>query len=95
MNIEENIIVTDSETEKRVELHAHTNRSAFDGVCDAKEIVNAAFDMGHRAVAITDENNVQSFLAACNSCNALLKKKPKRDFKVLYGCEIDMIKSTY
>ena len=91
MNIEENIIVTDNETEKRVELHAHTNRSAFDGVCDAKEIVNAAFDMGHRAVAITDENNVQSFHAACNACNALMKENPKRDFKVLYGCEMDMI----
>ena len=34
---------------KRIELHAHTNKSEMDGVCEAEEIVKAAFDMQGKA----------------------------------------------
>ena len=81
----------DDEEEKRIELHAHTNKSEMDGVCEAEEIVQAAFDMGHEAVAITDHYVTQAFPRAQKQANALLKKNPDRDFKVLYGCEFNMV----
>lgn len=83
--------LTDDEEEKRIELHVHTNKSEMDGVCEAEEIVEAAFNMGHEAVAITDHYVTQAFPRAQKQANALLKKYPDRDFKVLYGCEFSMV----
>ena len=81
----------DDASNKRIELHAHTNKSEMDGVCDGAEIVQAAFDMGHRAVAITDHNVVQGFPVAQRTVKALLKANPEREFKVLYGCELNIV----
>lgn len=80
----------DEEEVKRIELHAHSNKSEMDGVCDASEIVEAAFSMGHKAVAITDHNVVQAFPICQRTVDKLLKQNPERDFKVLYGCEMNM-----
>ena len=81
----------DEAEEKRIELHAHTNKSEMDGVCEAEEIVKAAFDMGHEAVAITDHYVTQAFPRAQKMAASLLKKEPERKFKVLYGCEFNMV----
>ena len=85
------IVIEDGAIEKRVELHAHTDKSEMDGICSADELVKAAFKMGHRAIAITDHYDVQSFPDAQAAYYACKKNDPERDFKVLYGCEMAMV----
>lgn len=81
----------DEEEEKRIELHTHSNKSEMDGVCDAAEIVEAAFTMGHKAVAITDHVVTQAFPICQRTARSLLKAHPDREFKILYGCEMNMV----
>ena len=77
----ENIIVDDAE-EKRVELHAHTNMSQMDGVIPVGNLIKRAISWGHKAIAITDHNGIQTFPQAM---------KFKKDIKVLFGVELSMI----
>jgi DNA polymerase-3 subunit alpha (Gram-positive type) len=86
----------DDEPEKRVELHLHTKLSEMDGVSSPAEAVNAAFEMGHRAVAITDHLCLQGFHEAQVAYKGIMKgfKEEKPDFKVLYGCEMNMVSPT-
>ena len=51
----------DEAKEKRVELHMHSKLSEMDGVSSPSEIVTAAYEMGHRAVAITDHLCLQGY----------------------------------
>ena len=47
---------------KHIELHAHTNRSEYDGVSETEEKLSPqAFNFGHKAIAITDNSVVQAF----------------------------------
>ncbi len=80
----------DNSPTKRVELHCHTKMSDMDGVSDVKDIVKRAMAWGHKAIAITDHGDVQSFPEA----NHAIPKDS--DFKVIYGVEaylIDDLKS--
>ena len=79
---------TDDAEVKRVELHAHTNMSAMDGICDVRKLVSQAAKWGHKAVAITDHVAVQSFPDAQREQAAL--KKKGMDIKVLYGIELNV-----
>lgn len=81
----------DNASVKRVELHAHSNMSEMDGVVEVKDLINQAFDYGHKAIAITDHMVVQGFPQAQSACGACRKKDPERDFKVLYGVEMNMV----
>ncbi|MDE5947001.1 MAG: PolC-type DNA polymerase III [Oscillospiraceae bacterium] len=72
-------IKMDTYSEKRVELHCHTNMSAMDAVPEAKAILKRASLWGHQAVAITDHGAVQAFPEA-------MYNKPD-NLKVIYGCE--------
>lgn len=83
----------DDEEEKRVELHAHTKLSEMDGVSSPTELVNAAYAMGHRAVAITDHLDLQGYHEAFLAYNGLKKAAGDKpfDFKLLYGCELNMV----
>jgi len=80
---------TDDAPEKRVELHLHTNMSAMDALIKADDIVNTAFRWGHKAVAITDHGNLQSFPIAM-----LAAEKLEDKIKVLYGLEAYYVDDT-
>ena len=87
---EEEII--DEETEKRVELHAHTMMSQMDGVADEVKLVKQAMKWGHKAIAITDHNGVQAFPHVYNLVRDYNKGKEDKDkFKALYGTELVMV----
>ncbi len=81
----------DRAPKKRVELHAHTKMSEMDGVSSATELINQAYAWGMRSLAITDHYVVQAFPEAQIAMNKLNKSNPEDPFKVLYGCEMNMI----
>lgn len=84
-------IVDDAEV-KRVELHTHTFMSQMDGLVDPKTLVNEAYKLGHKAIAITDHNGVQSYPEVFNAVNSLNKGKEGNDrFKAIYGVELTMV----
>ena len=84
--------ITDEETEKRVELHAHTMMSQMDGVADEVKLVKQAMKWGHKAIAITDHNGVQAFPHVYNLVRDYNKGKDDKDkFKALYGTELVMV----
>ena len=84
----------DESNEKRVELHAHTKMSQMDGLCDAKELVKTAYAWGHKAIAVTDHNGVQSFPDVYHTVCDINKKKDGEPFKALYGVELTLIDDT-
>jgi DNA polymerase-3 subunit alpha (Gram-positive type) len=71
---------TDKATEKRVELHAHTQISAMDGLTSVETLIAQAAAFGHPAIAITDHGVVQSFPEAAMAA-------AKHKIKVLFGME--------
>lgn len=75
----------DTSPEKRVELHCHTKMSDMDGVSDVKDIVKRAMKWGHKAIAITDHGDVQSFPDANHAV------PPDSDFKIIYGVEAYLV----
>ena len=75
----------DNSPRKRVELHCHTKMSDMDGVSDVKDIIGRAISWGHKAIAVTDHGNVQSFPDA----NHALPKGG--EFKVIYGMEAYLV----
>ncbi len=69
---------------KRVELHAHTNMSAMDGLCNTGKLVQQAAKWGHPAIAITDHGVVQAFPDAAAAAKSAGGEPP---IKVIYGVE--------
>ena len=83
----------DNEPLKRIELHAHTKLSEMDGVSSPSDLVNAAYKYGHKAIAITDHLDLQGYHEAYLAYKNLKKNadKDQFDFKLLYGCEMNMV----
>ncbi|MBR0374442.1 MAG: PolC-type DNA polymerase III [Mogibacterium sp.] len=70
---------------KRVELHAHTKMSDYDGFNEIDEMITQAAEWGQPAVAITDHGVVQAFPDALKTQKKL--KKSGKNIKVIYGME--------
>ena len=87
------IEIMDEAEEKRVELHAHTLMSQMDGVVSVENLIKTAKKWGHKGIAITDHDGVQSFPNAFSMVTGMNKdlKEGEEPFKVIYGCELTMI----
>nr|WP_093263088.1 PolC-type DNA polymerase III [Psychrobacillus sp. OK032] len=78
------VIRHDTATEKRVELHMHSPMSVMDAVSSVSSVVSQAAKWGHKAIAITDHANVQSFPEAYAAGK-------KNGIKILYGLEANLV----
>ena len=89
----EEAIIEDCALVKRVELHTHTFMSQMDGLINPSDLVKYAKKMGHKAVAVTDHNGVQSFPEVYRTLKNINKglKEGEEPFKVLFGSELTMI----
>ena len=74
----------DNAPTKRVELHMHSKMSTMDGIANVSDYINQAAKWGHKAIAITDHGNVQSFPEAQGAAG-------KAGIKMIYGCEVNMV----
>lgn len=76
---------------KHVELHVHSNMSEMDATASVESYIKQAFEWGHEGIAITDHNSVQAYPKAQKQVESLLKMHPERQFKMIYGCEFDVV----
>ena len=85
--------IKDEEEDKRIELHTHTMMSTMDGVIGAKDLVKYARGLGHKAVAVTDHDCLQSYPdlyhAVCDINHGIENEEDK--FKVIYGAELSIV----
>ena len=85
------VLKDEHEGKKHIELHAHTNRSEYDGVSESKELVSQAFAFGQKAIAITDTCVVQAYPLAQSAHEDINKKNKDNDFKVIYGIDVKAV----
>lgn len=74
----------DEATEKRVEFHLHTSMSTMDAVTPVDQYIKRAAKWGHKAIAVTDHSDIQSFPDAN-------KAAKKYGIQVLYGVEANVV----
>ncbi len=74
----------DTSEVKRVELHTHTQMSTMDGIGTISEYASQAAKWGHKAIAVTDHGNVQSFPEAQQAAK-------NNKLKMIYGIEAYMV----
>ena len=97
MEVKKDVVKKVDEAEhKRIELHAHTFMSQMDGLIEPRALVQTAYDLGHKAIAITDHNSVQAFPDVYHAVSDFNKKlkEGEEPFKALYGAELVMIDDT-
>ncbi len=64
-----------------VHLHVHSEYSLLDGACRIEELVQSAYDAGHKALAITDHGVLYGAVAFCRACE-------KKGIVPIIGCEV-------
>ncbi|KYP19839.1 PolC-type DNA polymerase III [Streptococcus parauberis] len=69
---------------KRVEFHAHTNMSTMDALPTVESLIDTAAKWGHKAIAITDHGNVQSFPHGYHRAR-------KAGIKAIFGLEANIV----
>lgn len=69
-----------------VDLHVHSNAS--DGTLAPAEVVRLAFDMGLRAIALTDHDTVAGISEALLEAEEIAREHPDTAFEVVPGIEI-------
>lgn len=74
----------DLSSEKRVELHLHTNMSALDALTPVSEYIDQALKWGHKAIAFTDHDG-------CYSFHEIMKHTKGKDIKPIYGVELGFV----
>lgn len=74
------------------DLHIHTNYS--DGVFAPEKIVDAAINVGLDAIALTDHDNVLSYIVAQDYLKQL-KKENKKTIEIIQGVEINTMHKNY
>jgi len=67
-----------------VELHCHSAFSFLDGASLPEELVGAAVERGHRALALTDHNTVSGSMEFAQAAKAL-------GFHAIHGAEVDIV----
>ncbi len=82
------VLRQDKAEKKRVELHLHSVMSQMDAIIEPSELISTAKRFGHKAVAITDHGNVQSFP------EMMLAAEKQGDIKVIYGMEAYFVDDT-
>jgi DNA polymerase-3 subunit alpha (Gram-positive type) len=85
----------DTALNKRTEFHVHSTFSEMDGVCAIEDYIQQAYDWGMNAIGVVDHQVVQAFPLAQHKVTALNKADPNRHFKMLYGCEMNMVEDHY
>lgn len=75
------------EGEKRIEFHAHTNMSTMDALPTVEALIERAAAWGHKAIAITDHGNVQSFPHGYHAAR-------KAGIKALFGMEANIVEDS-
>ncbi|MBF0778377.1 PolC-type DNA polymerase III [Streptococcus cuniculi] len=73
--------------QKRVEFHAHTNMSTMDALPPVEDLIARAAKWGHKAIAITDHGNVQSFPHGYHAAR-------KAGIKALFGMEANIVEDS-
>lgn len=76
-------LVEDNAPVKRVELNCHTQMSALAATNSAKDMIEYAAQLGHKAIAITDYGVVQAYPEAFATAK-------KQNIKLIPGCELYM-----
>ncbi len=74
----------DHAEEKRVEFHLHTTMSTMDAVASIDAYAKTAAKWGHKAIAVTDHSNIQSYPDA-------VKAAKKHGIQVLFGLEANVV----
>ncbi len=67
-----------------VELHCHSAFSFLDGASLPEELVGAAVERGHRALALTDHNTVSGSMEFAQAAKAL-------GLQAIHGAEVDLV----
>lgn len=75
------------EDQKRIEFHAHTNMSTMDALPPVEDLVARAAKWGHKAIAITDHGNVQSFPHGYHAAR-------KAGIKPIFGMEANVVEDS-
>jgi len=73
----------DKASKKRIEFHLHTKMSSLDGIDSIEDYVETAKRFQHKAIAMTDHDNVQGF-------PAFYKATKNLPIKAIYGAELSV-----